>query len=64
MNRRMVTNCTVRNNGWTVAHEAAFWGHLPKGFDRWGLADKDGVTVEETLRSCHPRVLGYYGLET
>ena len=34
-----------RDDGWTVAHEAACWGRLPVGFGRWELADEDGWTV-------------------
>ena len=31
--------------GCTVAHEAAYGGHLPSGFDRWELANRNGWTV-------------------
>jgi len=40
--------------GCTVAHEAAYGGHLPSGFDRWELADKYGWTVaHEAARYGH-----------
>jgi hypothetical protein len=32
-------------DGWTVAHQAAYYGHLHGTSDLWGLADKDGWTV-------------------
>jgi hypothetical protein len=32
-------------DGWTVAHIAAWRGHLPDNFDQWDMADKDGATV-------------------
>jgi hypothetical protein len=31
--------------GWTVAHEAATWGMLPRDFNQWSLTDYNGVTV-------------------
>jgi hypothetical protein len=31
--------------GRTLAHDAAYYGYLPKGFSRWGLADRNGQTV-------------------
>lgn len=31
--------------GWTVAHEAAEYGHLPETFDKWHIALRDGWTV-------------------
>jgi hypothetical protein len=33
------------NNGRTVAHTAAWKGHLPPDFTDWALADRDGTTV-------------------
>jgi len=35
----------TREDGWTVAHEAARHGALPTGFDCWDLTDGDGATV-------------------
>jgi hypothetical protein len=35
----------AREDGWTIALEAARYGHLPHGFDRWDLADNSGQTV-------------------
>jgi hypothetical protein len=32
-------------NGTTIAHMAARFGHLPSDFNQWELADKDGWTV-------------------
>ena len=34
-----------KEGGCTVAHEAAYGGHLPSGFDRWELANRNGCTV-------------------
>lgn len=28
-----------------MAHEAAYWGNLPKYFDKWEIKDKKGKTV-------------------
>ena len=30
------------------AHTAARYGHLPEGFDRWDMADNQGLTVAHT----------------
>jgi len=30
-----------------VAHEAAFWGHLPDDFNQWNLKDDYGTTVAD-----------------
>ena len=38
--------------GWTVAHEAAYSGHLPSGFDRWELANRNGWTVAHVAARC------------
>jgi hypothetical protein len=35
----------VTHGGWTVAHEATQWDHLPDHFDRWGLTDDNGLSV-------------------
>jgi hypothetical protein len=35
----------MENDGWTVAHEAAKFGHLPADFSQWELPDKHGDTV-------------------
>jgi hypothetical protein len=35
----------ANNDGWTVAHWAAWIGDLPDNFTQWDLADKDGWTV-------------------
>jgi hypothetical protein len=32
-------------NGWTVAHEAAKYKHIPANFDQWGLLDENGNSV-------------------
>ena len=32
-------------NGWTVAHEMASRGHLPKSFSQWGLCDNFAWSV-------------------
>jgi hypothetical protein len=38
-------------NGWTLAHQAAKYGHLPAiGFHEWSLKDKDGVTVRDVAK--------------
>jgi len=36
--------------GWSVAHEAVFWGNLPKYFDKWEIKDKKGKTVYEVAK--------------
>lgn len=38
------------DTGWTVAHEAAFWGHLPDNFNQWNLTDYNGITVADVAR--------------
>jgi hypothetical protein len=35
----------ANSHGWTVAHTAAWHGHLPPDFNQWGLMDTDGRTV-------------------
>jgi hypothetical protein len=51
-------------DGRTVAHVAAWRGHLPPNFDRWELADKDGRTVAQVAyESEHlPDDFPFYGL--
>ena len=39
----------MNNEGWTVAHSAAFYGHLPLDFDRWDLKD----FAEWSVRDIH-----------
>ena len=39
------------DNGFTVAHEAAYRGCLPEGFDGWHWADKKGRTVAHEAAS-------------
>ena len=38
--------------GLTVAHMAARCGHLPSGFGRWELADRNGRTVAHEAACC------------
>lgn len=39
------------DNGFTIAHEAAYRGCLPEGFDGWHWADKKGRTVAHEAAS-------------
>jgi len=34
-------------DGWTIAHTAAYCSHLPKDFDQWDLKDDCGITVAD-----------------
>ena len=45
--------------GRTVAHEAALYGSLPPGFDRWELADIDGWTVAHVAACCGHLPFGF-----
>lgn len=38
-------------NGWTLAHQAAKYGHLPvSDFHEWNLTDKNGVSVRDVAK--------------
>lgn len=37
-------------DGWTIAHQAAFWGHLPDNSHCLNLKDKQGNTVADIVR--------------
>ena len=43
----------VTNDGSTIAHAAAYYGCLPKGFNQWDLADNKGKTIVDYFVNRH-----------